>query len=187
MTAADHLLRDHRRRRMFLAFSRHPADALVLEVGLGGNYDATNVVDKPAMTVITPVGLDHQEFLGDDTRRHRGAKRPASSRRACRWSWARRTIRRRDVILRTADRLGAPAFVFGQDFFGRTGTWPHGLSGRDGPARSAAAETVGPPPDRERRASPSRRCAMRAAAGARGRGDRARACAPSNGRRGCSG
>src|SRR5271154_5600455 len=51
---------------MFLAFSRHPADAVVLEVGLGGRYDATNVVPKPAMTIIQPVGLDHQEFLGND-------------------------------------------------------------------------------------------------------------------------
>ena len=51
---------------MFLAFSRHPADALVLEVGLGGNYDATNVIDKPAMTIVQPVGLDHHEFLGPD-------------------------------------------------------------------------------------------------------------------------
>ena len=44
----------------FLAFSRHPADALVLEVGLGGKYDATNVIARPRMTIITPVGLDHQ-------------------------------------------------------------------------------------------------------------------------------
>src|SRR5215472_4713746 len=51
---------------MFLAFSRHPADAVVLEVGLGGTYDATNVVTNPAMTVIQPVGMDHREFLGDD-------------------------------------------------------------------------------------------------------------------------
>ena len=51
---------------MFLAFSRHPADAVVLEVGLGGTYDATNVVPNPAMTVIQPVGMDHKEFLGDD-------------------------------------------------------------------------------------------------------------------------
>src|SRR5436305_3363956 len=50
----------------FLAFSRHPADALVLEVGLGGRLDATNVLRRPAMTVITPVGLDHQEFLGGE-------------------------------------------------------------------------------------------------------------------------
>src|SRR5579862_9332279 len=51
---------------MFLAFSRYPADAVVLEVGLGGTYDATNVILHPAMTVIQPVGLDHKEFLGDD-------------------------------------------------------------------------------------------------------------------------
>jgi len=48
----------------FLAFARHGADALVLEVGLGGKYDATNVVPHPRLTVITPVGLDHAEFLG---------------------------------------------------------------------------------------------------------------------------
>src|SRR3954467_6423449 len=50
---------------MFLAFSRHPADAVVLEVGLGGTFDATNVVSRPAMTIVQPVGLDHAEFLGD--------------------------------------------------------------------------------------------------------------------------
>lgn len=49
----------------FLAFSRAPADALILEVGLGGRLDATNVVDKPLSTIITPISLDHQEFLGD--------------------------------------------------------------------------------------------------------------------------
>jgi dihydrofolate synthase/folylpolyglutamate synthase len=43
----------------FLAFARHPADALVLEVGLGGKYDATNVIAHPQAAVITPVGLDH--------------------------------------------------------------------------------------------------------------------------------
>lgn len=49
----------------FLAFSRHPADALLLEVGLGGIYDATNVIERPAATVITPIGIDHTQFLGD--------------------------------------------------------------------------------------------------------------------------
>jgi len=48
----------------FLIFARHPADALLLEVGLGGRGDATNVVRHPAATVITPIGLDHQEWLG---------------------------------------------------------------------------------------------------------------------------
>ncbi len=49
----------------FLAFARVPADALILEVGLGGRLDATNVVDRPAMTGIAQLGIDHQSFLGD--------------------------------------------------------------------------------------------------------------------------
>ena len=48
-----------------LAFARTPADWLLLEVGLGGRLDATNVVDRPALTVITPVDYDHQPYLGD--------------------------------------------------------------------------------------------------------------------------
>jgi dihydrofolate synthase/folylpolyglutamate synthase len=49
----------------FLAFARTPADIVLLEVGLGGRLDATNVVRWPAVTAITPVSLDHQAFLGD--------------------------------------------------------------------------------------------------------------------------
>lgn len=49
----------------FLLFARHPADVLLLEVGLGGRLDATNVVDRPLATVITSISHDHQEFLGD--------------------------------------------------------------------------------------------------------------------------
>jgi len=47
-----------------LLFSRHPADVLLLEVGLGGRLDATNVVARPLASVITPVSLDHAEYLG---------------------------------------------------------------------------------------------------------------------------
>jgi dihydrofolate synthase/folylpolyglutamate synthase len=49
----------------FLAFSRTPADFTLLEVGLGGRNDTTNVVRRPLVTAITPVSLDHQAFLGD--------------------------------------------------------------------------------------------------------------------------
>jgi dihydrofolate synthase/folylpolyglutamate synthase len=49
----------------FLAFARTPADIVLLEVGLGGRLDATNVVRRPTVTAITPVSLDHQSFLGD--------------------------------------------------------------------------------------------------------------------------
>lgn len=48
-----------------LLFARHPADVLLLEVGLGGRLDATNVVERPIASVITPVSRDHVEFLGD--------------------------------------------------------------------------------------------------------------------------
>jgi dihydrofolate synthase / folylpolyglutamate synthase len=48
----------------FLAFARFPGDALVLEVGMGGRLDATNVVDRPAVSIITPVSLDHETYLG---------------------------------------------------------------------------------------------------------------------------
>jgi dihydrofolate synthase / folylpolyglutamate synthase len=49
----------------FLLFSRHPADVLLLEVGLGGRLDATNVVARPLASIITRLSLDHREFLGD--------------------------------------------------------------------------------------------------------------------------
>jgi dihydrofolate synthase/folylpolyglutamate synthase len=48
-----------------LLFARHPADVLLLEVGLGGRLDATNVIERPLASVITPISLDHLEFLGD--------------------------------------------------------------------------------------------------------------------------
>ncbi|MEL6768250.1 MAG: folylpolyglutamate synthase/dihydrofolate synthase family protein [Pseudomonadota bacterium] len=48
-----------------LAFARTPADFTLLEVGLGGRLDATNVVDEPALTIITPVSFDHQQYLGE--------------------------------------------------------------------------------------------------------------------------
>ena len=50
----------------FLAFSESPADVLLLEVGLGGRFDATNVIPTPKVAVIAPVDYDHREFLGDD-------------------------------------------------------------------------------------------------------------------------
>ena len=49
----------------FLAFARTPADYTLLEVGLGGRLDATNVVARPALTIITPLSIDHQQYLGD--------------------------------------------------------------------------------------------------------------------------
>ena len=49
----------------FHLFAKHPADVVLLEVGLGGRGDSTNVIDKPLASVITPVAMDHMEMLGD--------------------------------------------------------------------------------------------------------------------------
>lgn len=50
----------------FLAFAEHPADACIIEVGLGGRLDATNMIPAPAVCGIAQLGMDHEAFLGDD-------------------------------------------------------------------------------------------------------------------------
>ena len=99
-----------------LAFSRHPADALVLEVGLGGKYDATNVVARPRMTVITPVGLDHQEFLGNSIA-DIAAEKAGIIKPGVPVIVGPQEDIPGDVIVRRADALSAPLYAFGQDFF----------------------------------------------------------------------
>src|SRR6202035_3119683 len=49
----------------FCLFAQHPADVVLLEVGLGGRLDATNVIDAPLASVIAPVSMDHTDYLGD--------------------------------------------------------------------------------------------------------------------------
>jgi dihydrofolate synthase/folylpolyglutamate synthase len=100
----------------FLAFSRHPADALILEVGLGGKYDATNVIGAPAMTVITPVALDHAEFLGTDLASI-AAEKAGIVKPGVPLVVGPQSDVPRDVIARRADALSAPLWLFGQDFF----------------------------------------------------------------------
>ena len=58
----------------FCLFAQHPADLVLLEVGLGGRLDATNVIDAPLVTVIAPISIDHTEFLGDTLTRIAGEK-----------------------------------------------------------------------------------------------------------------
>jgi dihydrofolate synthase/folylpolyglutamate synthase len=99
-----------------LAFSRHPADALVLEVGLGGKYDATNVIARPRVCVITPVGLDHQEFLGSSLA-DIAAEKAGIIKPGVPIVVGPQDDVPRDGITRRADALGAPLSMFGQDFF----------------------------------------------------------------------
>jgi dihydrofolate synthase / folylpolyglutamate synthase len=100
----------------FLAFSRHRADALILEVGLGGLFDATNVIAKPRLSVIAPVGLDHAEFLGTDLKSIAGEK-AGIVKRGVPVVVGPQEDAAREVILARADALSAPVWCFGQDFF----------------------------------------------------------------------
>ena len=103
---------------MFLAFARHAADVTILEVGLGGTYDATNVVPHPAMTVIQPVGMDHKEFLGDDLGGI-AAEKAGIIKKGAPLVVGPQVEVAHDVILARADRLGVPVYEFGQDFVSR--------------------------------------------------------------------
>ena len=99
-----------------LAFSRHKADALILEVGLGGKFDATNVIAKPQATVITPVGFDHIEFFGNSLADIAAEKAGIIKPQVPVIVGPQDDVPR-DVILRRADALSAPVSAFGQDFF----------------------------------------------------------------------
>jgi dihydrofolate synthase/folylpolyglutamate synthase len=98
-----------------VAFAETPADLCILEVGLGGRFDATNVVARPAVSVIAPVDYDHAEFLGTDLATIAWEKagvikldRPV----IC----ARQDDVAEAVIRREAGRLRAPLTILGQDF-----------------------------------------------------------------------
>ncbi len=96
-----------------LAFSRIEADYCLLEVGLGGRLDCTNVVDKPATTVITPVSLDHQQFLGDTLPEIAGEK-AGIIKRGVPCVVARQMDSASEVIEAKARALDAPLLAYGQ-------------------------------------------------------------------------
>ena len=97
----------------FLAFARTPADWTLLEVGLGGRLDATNVVDHPKLTIITPVSLDHQAFLGDTVVQIAGEK-AGIIKRGVPVVVGPQTDEGMAVIEARAARMGAPVLAFGQ-------------------------------------------------------------------------
>jgi len=96
-----------------LAFARNPADWTLLEVGLGGRLDATNVVDRPALTVITPVSLDHQQYLGE-TLPLIAAEKAGIVKRGVPCVVGRQEDAALAVIEAQASRLDAPLLVRGQ-------------------------------------------------------------------------
>lgn len=96
-----------------LAFARTPADYTLLEVGLGGRLDATNVFEKPALTIITPVSFDHPQFLGNTVAEIAGEK-AGILKRGVPAIITRQPDDAMEVIEARANRLGAPLLVQGQ-------------------------------------------------------------------------
>lgn len=97
----------------FLAFARTPADWTLLEVGLGGRLDATNVVDRPRLTIITPVSMDHEAFLGDTVAKIAGEK-AGIIKRGVPVIVGPQTEAGLAVIEARAARMGAPVLAHGQ-------------------------------------------------------------------------
>ena len=97
----------------FLAFARTRADWTLLEVGLGGRLDATNLLDHPKLTIITPVSLDHQAFLGDTVSAIAGEK-AGIIKRGVPVIVGPQTDEGLAVIEAKAARMGAPVLAYGQ-------------------------------------------------------------------------
>jgi len=100
----------------FLLFSEHPADAAIIEVGLGGRFDATNVIEQPAVSLIMPVSLDHEAYLGDRVELIAAEKAGIIKRGCPVVIGAQETEAAQTVLAQTADRLDCPVYVYGQDF-----------------------------------------------------------------------
>ncbi|MGH7064457.1 MAG: bifunctional folylpolyglutamate synthase/dihydrofolate synthase [Stellaceae bacterium] len=99
----------------FLAFARTPADFVLLETGLGGRLDATNVVPRPAATAITPISLDHQAFLGDTiaaiASEKAGILKPGSPAVI-----GPQIVEAEAVLEARAAAIGAPLYRFGREW-----------------------------------------------------------------------
>ena len=97
----------------FAAFARTPADYTLLEVGLGGRLDATNVIDKPGLTIITPVSIDHQQYLGE-TLAEIAFEKAGIIKRGVPVIIGPQEDAGMAVIEARAARVGAPVLAFGQ-------------------------------------------------------------------------
>lgn len=96
-----------------LAFARTPADFTLLEVGLGGRLDATNVIKKPELCIITPVSLDHEQYLGDTVAKIAGEK-AGILKRGVTCIVGPQSDEGLEAIEQAAARVGAPLLIYGQ-------------------------------------------------------------------------
>jgi dihydrofolate synthase / folylpolyglutamate synthase len=102
----------------YLAFSRTEADIVLLETGLGGRLDATNVIDDPALTIITPVSIDHQQFLGD-TLGEIIAEKAGILKSGVPCLSAKQERREEKKFIKLVEEAGAPLGIEGRDWFVR--------------------------------------------------------------------
>ncbi|RVD28332.1 folylpolyglutamate synthase/dihydrofolate synthase family protein [Mesorhizobium sp. M4B.F.Ca.ET.017.02.2.1] len=100
----------------FLLFAEHPAEAAIIEVGLGGRFDATNVIARPAVSVIMPVSMDHEAYLGDRVELIAAEKAGIIKPGCSVVIGAQESETALQVLIETAERLDCPTFVYGQDF-----------------------------------------------------------------------
>lgn len=100
----------------FVLFAEHPADAAIIEVGLGGRFDATNVIASPAVSVIMPISLDHQAYLGDSVELIAAEKAGIMKAGSPIVIGHQEYDAALDVLVHTAERLRCPTAVYGQDY-----------------------------------------------------------------------
>ena len=126
----------------FLAFAETPADYLVLEVGLGGRLDATNVITAPLASAVTPVALDHQQFLGDDLASIAREKAGIFKRGAPAVAGPQ-TPEAMAVLQQVAETVGAPFFAYGTDWQSHTERGRLVYQDADGLSDLAAPRMIG--------------------------------------------
>lgn len=100
----------------FVLFAEQPADVVILEVGLGGRFDATNVIANPAVSIIMPISLDHQAYLGDRVELIAAEKAGILKSGSPVVIGHQEYDAALDVLIATAERLKCPTAVYGQDF-----------------------------------------------------------------------
>lgn len=107
----------------FLAFARTPADVVLLETGLGGRLDSTNVVQAPLVTVITAIGMDHMEFLGNTVEQIAAEKAGIMKRTVPCVMAPQNDPATESVLTRCANELSVPIQRFGHEWhIGSTGS-----------------------------------------------------------------
>jgi dihydrofolate synthase / folylpolyglutamate synthase len=100
----------------FVAFAREPADFVILETGLGGRLDATNIVEKPIATLISRISYDHREYLGDAIEMIAKEKAGIMRKTVSCFVAAQPMKEAADALSSAAHTVGAPLYVGGVDW-----------------------------------------------------------------------